>query len=254
MQPCSTRARAERAGQLEAGWRCRTEAHRCTGQPDRRASGTQCAILVPIGPGRAQQSIVACSARARVHTRARARVRSIASRRHFSAGGRPICGAIVRRVRVRRVQHLPAGLLEDRLRGGVRRCGRRTRLGVHSHGEHRRLPERLLPYQRRRLLQRPPDGPTAGCHSAAVRRCARNRVLRACACACVRLCVHACVFPGGVCVCSCAFLCVRACFCACVRVRVMGSFLWLCFCVRVRLCGCGGGQRMGGGGGYCGCA
>ncbi len=46
-----------------------------------------------------------------------------------ACGARPICGAIVRRVRYRRGQHqrLPAGLVEDCLRGGVRRCGRRTR-------------------------------------------------------------------------------------------------------------------------------
>jgi hypothetical protein len=153
--PCSRAARAHaQKGQESSKRMAMSDGSAPLHGPGRRASASKCAVLVPMGPGCAQQSIVACSARTRARTRARARVRSIALRRHFSAGGRPICGAIVRRVRVRRVQHqrLPAGRDEDRLRGAVRQCGRRTRQVVQWQCEHRRLPERLLHRQRRRLL------------------------------------------------------------------------------------------------------
>jgi hypothetical protein len=96
-------------------------------------------------PGWAVRALRYCHRRTRscAHTRARsapawhlrrhrapacARMRGVARR----AGGRPIARAIVRRVRVRRVQHqrLPVGLLEDRHVGGVRQCGQGRRQGV----------------------------------------------------------------------------------------------------------------------------
>ncbi len=117
--------------------------------------------------------------------------------RRCAAGARRITR--VRRVQSHRVQHqrLPAGLLEDRLRGWLPQCGRRCRQVVRcqlygrwiygrdgllrrwrrtaptpSRWDVRLPPERLLRLRQRRLLQPPPDGRTQPLLPAAVRECA----------------------------------------------------------------------------------
>ncbi len=124
---------------------------------------------------------------ARAPTRARMRALASALRRavHRAAFAGGTCGTIVRSVPSRRVQHqhLPAGLIEDRPRGGVHKCGIRHRhiSKTSGNGDEPFLPERLLrgQQQRKRLLQvqRPPDGRREPCHAAAVRRCALPRTL-----------------------------------------------------------------------------
>jgi hypothetical protein len=136
------------------------------------APWSRCAISPSSGTQRASNPRWRVYAFACIRTCARStapalrRVLACAMRAYMcrsACGARPIARAIVRRVRVRQgqPQRLPVGLLEDRPRGGVLRCGQSRRHNVPRRCDGAYLPERLLPSPwPRRLLQLAPDGRT----------------------------------------------------------------------------------------------